>query len=266
MASLSFTVQIIIAIVLAVSLVAFYRYQNPADTSDKEDKVADTLDYISKLKDDPKAAKLSLAFAVVLMILLLVMLFNHGSLKTKKLSKETTNLIVSDTFIILAFVVVSFIIIASIIPKLKENSEIVKQQMWSVVKVFMYTIAFILFFLSVSKETLDTYAILIVPISIILTIMMFLKGFQSNYVSVFDIKYERIKSLILFVCFLAIIIVYYNVDPGGLINKYFGNSMLLVILMSAFVLLFMVVKLSIPNVEPFKGQENAKNLKLPGNN
>jgi hypothetical protein len=163
-------------------------------------------------------------------------------------------------------VVVSFIIIASIIPKLKENSEIVKQQMWSIVKVFLYTIAFILFFLSVSKETLDTYAILIVPISIILTIMIFLKGFQSNYVSVFDIKYERIKSLILFVCFLAIIIVYYNVDPGGLINKYFGNSMLLVILMAAFVLLFMIVKLSIPNAEPFKGQENSENLKLPGNN
>ena len=269
MASLSFTGQIIIAIVLAILLVAFYRYQNPpTTTTDKEssDEVKDTIDYVSKLKDDPKLAKLSIAFAVVLAILLLVMLFNHGSLKTKHLSKETTTLIVSNTFIILTFVVVSFLIIASILPKVKENSEILKQQMESVVKVFLYTIAFILFFLSVSNETLDTYAILIVPISIILTMMIFLKGFQSNYVSTYDIKYERIKSLILFVCFLAIIIVYYNVDPGGLINKYFGNSMLLVILMAAFVLVFMIVKLSIPNVEPFLGQENAKNLKLPGNN
>jgi hypothetical protein len=266
MASLSLTGQIIIAIVLAVSLVAFYRYQNPPKaTTDNEEKV-DTRDYISKLKDDPKAAKLSIAFALVLVILLLVMLFNHGSLKTKPQSKETTTLIVSNTFIILAFIVVAFLMIVSIIPSVQENSEIVKQQMWSVVKVFMYTIAFILFFLSVSNETLDTYAIFIVPVSIIVTIMMFLKGFQSNYVSVFDIKYERIKSLILFVCFLAIIIVYYSVDPGGLINKYFGNSMLLIILMAAFVLVFMVVKLSIPNAEPFKGQEDAKNLKLPGNN
>jgi len=265
MASLSLTGQIIIAIVLAVSLVAFYRYQNPPAATDKEEKV-DTMDYISKLKDDPKAAKLSIAFALVLVILLLVMLFNHGSLKTKPQSKETTTLIVSNTFIILAFIVVAFLMIVSIIPSVQEKSEIVKQQMWSVVKVFMYTIAFILFFLSVSNETLDTYAIFIVPVSIIVTIMMFLKGFQSNYVSVFDIKYERIKSLILFVCFLAIIIVYYSVDPGGLINKYFGNSMLLIILMAAFVLVFMVVKLSIPNAEPFKGQEDAKNLKLPGNN
>ena len=266
MASLSLTGQIIIAIVLAVSLVAFYRYQNPPKaTTDKEEKV-DTRDYISKLKDDPKAAKLSIAFALVLVILLLVMLFNHGSLKTKPQSKETTTLIVSNTFIILAFIVVAFLMIVSIIPNVQEKSEIVKQQMWSVVKVFIYTIAFILFFLSVSNETLDTYAIFIVPVSIIVTIMMFLKGFQSNYVSVFDIKYERIKSLILFVCFLAIIIVYYSVDPGGIINKYFGNSMLLIILMAAFVLVFMVVKLSIPNSEPFKGQEDAKNLKLPGNN
>ena len=269
MASLSFTGQIIIAIVLAILLVAFYRYQNPpTTTTDKEssDEVKDTIDYVSKLKDDPKLAKLSIAFAVVLAILLLVMLFNHGSLKTKHLSKETTTLIVSNTFIILTFVVVSFLIIASILPKVKENSEILKQQMESVVKVFLYTIAFILFFLSVSNETLDTYAILIVPISIILTMMIFLKGFQSNYVSTYDIKYERIKSLILFVCFLAIIIVYYSVDPGGLINKYFGNSMLLVILMAAFVLVFMIVKLSIPNVEPFLGQKDASNLKLPGNN
>ena len=267
MASLSFTGQIIIAIVFAILLVAFYRYQNPPAATDKEssDKV-ETIDYISKLKDDPKVAKLSIAFALVLGILLLVMLFNNGSVKTKPLSKETTNLIVSNTFIILTFVVVAFLMIASILPKLKENSEILKQQMWSVLKVFLYTIAFILFFLSVSNETLDTYAILIVPMSIILTIMIFVKGFQSNYVSVFDIKYERIKSLILFVCFLAIITVYYSVDPGGLINKYFGNSMLLIILMAAFVLVFMIVKLSIPNVEPFKGQEDAKNLKLPGNN
>ena len=268
MASLSFTVQVIIAIVLALLLVAFYKYQNPLGTTidKKTTEKVDTLDYITKLKDDPRLAKLSIAFAVVLVIILLVMLFNNGSLKTKPLSKETTILIVSDTFIIITFVVVSFLIIASILPNLKEKSEILKQQMWSVIKVFIYTIVFILFFLSVSNETLDTYAILIVPISIILTIMMFVKAFQSNYVSVFDIKYERIKSLILFVCFLAIIIVYYSVDPGGFINTYFGNSMLLIILMAAFVLVFMIIKLSIPNTEPFEGQKDAKNLKLPGNN
>ena len=264
MASLSLTGQIIIAIVLAILLVAFYRYQNLPDTGDKEPM--DTMDYISKLKDDPRLSKLFIVFAIVLVIILLVMLFNNGSLKTKHLSKSTTNLIVSDTFIIVTFIIVSFLMIFSIIPEVQKNSEILKQQMWSVIKVFIYTIAFILFFLSVSKETLDTYAILIVPMSIILTIMIFLKAFQSNYVSVFEIKYERIKSLILFICFLTILIVYYNIDPGGLISKYFGNSMLLVILMAAFVLLFMIVKLSIPNVEPFKGQENASKLTLPGDN
>jgi hypothetical protein len=263
MASLSFTVQIIIAIVFAVLLVAFYKYQNP--TVSTEPPVS-TMDYISKLKDDPKLGKLFIVFTIILMIILLIMLFNHGSLKTKTLSKDTTTLIVSNTFIMIAFIVVAFLMIVSIIPNVKEKSDILKQQMWSVIKVFLYTMAFILFFLSVSKETLDTYAILFVPISIILTIMVFLKGFKSDYVSSFDIKYERVKSLILFVCFLAIIIVYYSVDPGGFISKYFGNSMLLVILMAAFVLLFMILKLSIPNVEPFKGQENASKLKLPGNN
>ena len=265
MVSSSLISGIIILLVLVASFVAFYKYVNrkPTPLPEPEPKPRQFEDYMAKLKD-PRLGKLFVLFSVVMLILLTVMLFNHGSLKSKPHDKSTNLLIVSNTFIVITFLVVSFMIVASIvgIDKLKENSTKLKDQMWNAIKVIIYTVAFILFFLSVGKDTMDTYASLIIPISFILTVLIFKKGFESSYVVDFEVKYERIKSLVLFVCFLAITIVYYSVDPGGIINKYFGNSMLLVILMAAFTLLFMILKLSIPNIAAeAKEQQDVNNLK-----
>ena len=41
---------------------------------------------------------------------------------------------------------------------------------------------------------------------------MFYKGSSTNYIENFNINYERIRSVILFLCFITISIVYYSVD------------------------------------------------------
>lgn len=229
---LAVTASIAVLIILAV----FYIKDDTSQLTNE--------DVLSKMKTLP-FDKIGTLFIVIMSIIALVMLFGDGTLKTKtKPTSSSTNLIiVSNTFIVISFIVVVYSIIRLSQPDILENSIKLKNQFFSTVVVFLYTIAFTLFFLSMSKDILDKYANLIVPFSVLLTAFVFIKAFKSKY----TISYERIKSLILFVCLIAIIIVYYNVDPGGIIQKYFGYSMLLILIMSAFALMFMVLTFSISN-------------------
>jgi len=70
---------------------------------------------------------------------------------------------------------------------------------------------------------------------------VFYKAFQQNYVEKFNFTYERIKTLILFFCLIALFIVYYVIDLGGFVTKYFGYSLLITILLSLFIFLYLIV-------------------------
>lgn len=177
--------------------------------------------------------------------------------KNPKINKELAVEITSDVFIVLTFLLVAFGILYFVFPGFKDNIPRFFSVMSSSVSVLVYTIVFIIFFLSFSKQRLDEYSILIVPLTMISTGYMFYnalmnKSGQSSS-SKFNFglsgtsrynyryNYERIKSVILFFCLLTISIVYYSVDPGGLIKEYFGFSLLLAILFAAFALIFLIV-------------------------
>jgi len=229
--SLAITASIAVLIIVAMVYI-----------NDNEQQVTND-DILTKIKTLPfdNVGKL---FIVIMSILVLVMLFNHGSLKTKSTSSSTNLIIISDTFIVIAFIIVIYAMIRLAQPGVIESFVKLKSLMSNNILVFIYTIAFTLFFLSMSKDILDKYAKLIVPFSILLTAIVFIKAFKSNYITV---AYEKIKSLVMFVCLIAIMIVYYNIDPGGIIQKYFGYSMLLIIIMAAFSLMYMLITLSETN-------------------
>ena len=86
-----------------------------------------------------------------------------------------------------------------------------------------------------SSEIIDKYYYIIVPLVTLLGLFVFYKSIQSNYIDKFNLNYERIKTIILFFCILTIMIVYYSVDPGGIIKQYFGHLMLLTIIIAVFV-------------------------------
>ena len=71
--------------------------------------------------------------------------------------------------------------------------------------------------------------------------ILFYKGASANYIENFSINYERIKMVILLLCLITIFIAYYNVDPGGYITKYFGESMLITIILSVFAFLYLII-------------------------
>lgn len=215
----------------------------------------------------PKLSQIAVPFGVIvlgLIIILFFLLFNQGfsinSDSSGGTSKKTSTEITSDVFIILTFVFVAVGIVSLILPNFKENLPKFLEQISNAVFVLIYTICFVIFFLTMSSETLDQYSYIIVPVSMILTGFMFHKGISSNYVEKFNINYERIKTVILFLCFLTISIVYYSVDPGGIIQKYFGFSVLLTILFAAFSLIFLILMLTIPNKDEASSSSPPLNL------
>lgn len=131
----------------------------------------------------------------------------------------------------------------------------------------VYTIVLILFFRLMPSNIMDNYAFIILPITLLLTMFVFIKGASTNYVSEFNINYERMKSIILFFCFITTVIVYYNIDPGGYISKYFGSSLLFTILLSVFAFLYMIILLTLPKKDghPISGAKSDNFLSNFGN-
>ena len=97
------------------------------------------------------------------------------------------------------------------------------------------------------NDIINNYAYIITPITAALGALMFYKGFTHNYVEQFNVNYERIKSLIMLFCLITIFIIYYNIDPGGYIQQYFGYTLLLTSIISIFGFLYLMIVLTLPD-------------------
>jgi hypothetical protein len=194
-----------------------------------------------------------------LIILLFFLLFNQGFKTSSKQTSDGTNKEIStDVFIILTFAIFGIAIVLILLPNFSDIKKLLEQIM-PTIYVFIYTIFFILLFITLPSKFLNNYGFIITPLTILLTGVMFYKGSISNYVENFNITYERIKTLILFFCLITILIVYYSVDPGGLIQKYFGYSLLLSILLAAFSFLYLIIVLTLPDTLKPQGNSNVNN-------
>ena len=214
-----------------------------------------------------KMSRMAIPFGIVLFvltILLFILLFNQGfsfSKPESKTSTKTNNEITKDVIIILTFVLIGFGLLFFLLPHLKENIHKFLEQISNTIYVFIYTIFFIIFFLSVPNDTLNKYSYIITPLTMLLTAILFYKGFSTNYIENFNINYERIKTIILFLCLITILIVYYSVDPGGFISKYYGSTLLLTILLAVFSLLYLVIVLTLPDtIKPVDIKSGSSNF------
>jgi hypothetical protein len=214
-----------------------------------------------------KMSRMAIPFGIVLFvltILLFILLFNQGfsfSKPESKTSTKTSNEITKDVIIILTFVLIGFGLLFFLLPHLKENIHKFLEQISNTIYVFIYTIFFIIFFLSVPNDTLNKYSYIITPLTMLLTAILFYKGFSTNYIENFNINYERIKTIILFLCLITILIVYYSVDPGGFISKYYGSTLLLTILLAVFSLLYLVIVLTLPDtIKPVDIKSGSSNF------
>jgi len=215
-----------------------------------------------------KLSYIAIPYGIILLfliIILLLLIFNQGlsfsSSSPSKTSTKTNNEITADVFIVLTFLLVGGGLLFFLLPKFKDNIHKFLEQTSNTVFVFIYTIFFIIFFLTVSPDILNKYSYIITPLTILLSLFIFYKGASTNYIENFNINYERIKIVILFLCLITIIVVYYSVDPGGLFNKYFGSSLLLTILLAVFSFLYLIIILTLPdNVKPVDVKSDSSNF------
>ena len=220
---------------------------------------------ISKLKTKETAYSIA-GIYIFLILITLILLYNHGSLfagKIDPLSSMSNNGIGVTIFATIFFTLISIALVILLLPNF-QNIEKFLQQMNKVVYVILYTIFLFLFFRLIPNETLNQYAYIFTPITLVGTIYLFTQAIQKDYISEFDVNYERIKMIVLFFCLITIFIIYYSVDPGGYIQRNFGYSFLLTILLSIFSFLYLFIVLTLQGKREgktnMKGGGNSENI------
>ena len=199
---------------------------------------------------------------IIIFLLVMLFLILSGTNLNNDASDITTNKdatkITGDIFLILFICILVFMMSLILIPNFKELKELF-EQIGSVTYVLIYTIFLILFFSMTSNSTLNDYAYVIVPFTALLGVFVFYKATSTNYLDKLNLNYERIKSMILLFCLITIFIIYYNNDPGGLIQEYFGYSLLLTIITTVFAFLYLIVVITLGYKET-KGENVDGNL------
>lgn len=197
--------------------------------------------------DFSNSIKYSIFLIAFLILLLFYILFKVKFKASGNINKNSQTAI-KDTFIIVFFGMLIVSICILLLPNFKNLRELFNQ-ISNVTYVIIYTMFLILFFSLTPKNILNDYAHILTPITIFIGFVMFYKSFQQNYVDKFDVNYERIKMMILFFCLFTIYIIYYNTDPGGYIQKTFGYSLLLTIIISVFVFIYLIFILTLPDIQ-----------------
>lgn len=197
---------------------------------------------------------------IILMIIVLFMVLFKVNIPFKKSSKSQEDLI-ADIFIVLFFTMLVVGICIALLPNFKEVKTLF-EQISNVTYIIIYTIFLILFFTMMPSDTINNYAYIITPITALLGGFMFYKGSTQNYVDKFNVNYERIKTMIMLFCLITIFIIYYNIDPGGYIQKYFGYTLLLTIITAVFGFLYLMIILTLPDKvkQPAEGAKSSNFL------
>jgi len=199
-----------------------------------------------------------IGFIIFLIIMMFIIFFDVNISSFGSPSKSQQEL-VGNIFIILFFSLLIFGICIIFLPNLKEFKQLF-EQIGNVTYVILYTIFAILFYTMTSKDILNDYSYIINPTILGLGAFSFYKATTDNYIEKFNINYERIKMLILLFCLITIVITFYNINPGGASNRYFGYSLLLTIIIAVFAFLYVIILLTLPDKQSSTQQNFLNNF------
>ncbi len=209
-------------------------------------------DNINKINELLKMKQSNIAipiatFVLFLVVLTIVLLFSHGKIiKSPTVSQTTAVQITYEVFLIILIFIILFGLIFMLLPNASSIKDFFKQTK-SMIILIIYTISLIIIFISLPPNILNDYGYFIGPISILFSIIIFFYTFKNDYTLNYNVSYERIKTIIILFCMLTLFILYYNIDPGNYIKKYMGYSLLLTILLTAFIFMYLILLLTIPD-------------------
>jgi hypothetical protein len=213
-------------------------------------KVPDMYDVLPNFKTQP----LPLAIIIVVLIIVLIY-FLYKGYNTINTSVNTDT--ISSIFITLFFILILLTTCITLLPSFKHIRKLF-EQIESVGYVVFFTIFLIFFFRLIPNDTLNEYSAVIVPITIIIGLFAFYYALQHDpAIKKLSINYDRIKTIILMFCLITIYIIFYQVDPGGIISKYFGYTLLITILIAVFSFMYLIITITLPDDD---NGNNASNL------
>jgi len=211
-----------------------------------------TENILPKLKNP--GMQYSVVAAIVFLIIMLGCIIFKVNVSFKGVPKSDDS-IIANSFIIMFLGLLILGVCFALLPSLKEFGKLFSQ-ISSVSYVIIYTIGIILFLTMMPSDMLNNYAKYILPVTGLLGAGLFYKGMKTNYIENFNVNYERIKMMIIMLCLITVSIVYYNIDPGGYISEYFGQSLLLTIVLSVFAFLYLIIILTVPSGSGSESGEN----------
>ena len=139
-----------------------------------------------------------ISFIILTMIIGLFMLIYNVKIPSNIPSMDKSNEQITYNVLIIIFVI--FLVIAICVYLLPDSYKLANfffQIKW-VFAIMFYTIGLILFFRLTPIDIINKYANVILIITAIIGVLLFYKGFSTNYIAEFNVNYERIKLMILF--------------------------------------------------------------------
>jgi len=192
-----------------------------------------------------------LIFIIAFVFIALICILFDFNITSIGIPSKSEQEIIGDVFLILFFCLLIVGLCIILLPNLREFKNLF-EQINNVIYVIIYTIFTILFYTLVSKNIINNYSNIINIIFLVLGICVFYSSINVKYIE--NITYERIKMMILLFCFITLIITFYNINPGNASSHYFGYSLLLTIIISVFAFLYLIILLTLPNIDPKNGQ------------
>ena len=231
-----------------------YPKSQPPSSKTLNNNISNSKIFNGKTINSASLSKLVIIPLIIFIVIICLIIFKVPLTATADTS------ILKNVFIVITFIVfLLFFVSVTTLPILKDLKTFF-MQIHNVLYVIVYVIFLILLLGFLPDDILNKYAYLITPSTLLLTIFVFYKSFKVNYITDFNINYERIKSFILFFCLTAIFIIYYTKDPGGYISKYFGFSMVLTIVLSIFSFLYLTILLTLPDTSNKPQSNTSDNL------
>lgn len=186
-------------------------------------------------------------FAIIFFTVILFLIAFDNNFRLFSSSKSNEE-VISNIFGVLFFALLVFGVCIVLLPNITELKSLFAQ-INNVTYIILFTIFIILFYGITSglpNSIFTTYSYLIMPFIIGLGCFSFYKGLSDNYVDKFNLNYEKIKMVIILLCFISILFALYVINPINIVH-YFGNALIIPLMMFIFMFLYVIILLTLPS-------------------
>jgi drug/metabolite transporter (DMT)-like permease len=181
-----------------------------------------------------------LSTCIVIFIVILSLVIFDTNIFTTKSKEETTR-----NILLLLFSSVVFITLCiTFLPGLRDLKNLF-QQINSATYIIIYTIFTVMFYTLMPTNILNKHPHIINGLMLLLGIAVYYKGFSKNYTELFDINYEKIKMVIIFLCLMTVVSTIYIIDPGKIVEKYKTQTFLITFITSILAFLYLLVTIGV---------------------